>query len=176
MPDWDGNSVASREALGHRISEVIALFETKKSAAEVAGVDPDQLTNYERARSKPPFEVVARLARAQRVGLEWLATGQGPMRLGGAGEQDGPQLPSPLPADEDLMSDLVDGISRIHKEMGGCIDPAELGRLAAREHNIIVASTEDAAERQVGVRMSLERLRRDLTAAATAEAAPRRPT
>jgi len=70
---------SSGEELGRRISQVVALYQTKRKAAEVAEISVDQLSAYEKAKNKAPFEVLTRLARAKGVRLEWLASGEGPM-------------------------------------------------------------------------------------------------
>ncbi|SBV90485.1 putative Phage repressor [uncultured Alphaproteobacteria bacterium] len=46
----------------------------------MAGVSPDQLARYIKGQSSPPFEVLAKLAIAKGVSLDWVATGTGAMR------------------------------------------------------------------------------------------------
>jgi phage repressor protein C with HTH and peptisase S24 domain len=44
-------------------------------------VTPEHLASYIGGRAKPPFELIARVAAARNVSLDWLATGTGPRDL-----------------------------------------------------------------------------------------------
>jgi phage repressor protein C with HTH and peptisase S24 domain len=79
---------ASRLEVGIRLAKLADRFESRKNAAEIAGVSTDQLKLYLDGKSKPPFEVVARLARHKGVTLDWVATGHGPMEGSGQLEDD----------------------------------------------------------------------------------------
>lgn len=70
---------SSRHELGTRIAAVVDLYESRKSAAFVAGVSTDQLARYMRGENEPPLSVAARLAASKGVSLEWMATGSGDM-------------------------------------------------------------------------------------------------
>lgn len=74
----------SLSELGSRIEKVLALYDSRKSAAEQAGISVDQLAAYVQGRNAPAFPVIARLARGRGVRLDWLATGEGEMFAGGA--------------------------------------------------------------------------------------------
>ncbi|MBS0469454.1 MAG: helix-turn-helix domain-containing protein [Proteobacteria bacterium] len=63
---------------GARIRSVLDEFENRNAAAAVAEVTPEHLASYIAGRAKPPFELVARIAAARNVSLDWLATGTGP--------------------------------------------------------------------------------------------------
>jgi hypothetical protein len=73
---------------GERIRSVLDEFDTRAAAAEIADVTPEHLASYIAGRAKPPFELVARLAAARNISLDWLATGDGP-RSGGDAEPEG---------------------------------------------------------------------------------------
>jgi phage repressor protein C with HTH and peptisase S24 domain len=66
-----------RIELGERIRFLLDLFATRSEAAEIAQVTPEHLASYIRGSAKPPFELIARLAAAKGVSLDWLATGDG---------------------------------------------------------------------------------------------------
>lgn len=66
-----------RTELGERIRWLLNLFGSRALAAEIAGVTPEHLASYIAGRAKPPFELVARLAQAKGVSLDWLASGAG---------------------------------------------------------------------------------------------------
>jgi transcriptional regulator with XRE-family HTH domain len=60
---------------------VLDLFENRRTASTVAGISDDMLGAYTRGESKPSFQVLARIARAKGVSLDWLASGEGEMML-----------------------------------------------------------------------------------------------
>ncbi|WP_063812497.1 XRE family transcriptional regulator [Burkholderia cepacia] len=60
-----------------RIDEMCRQIGGRGAAAAVAGVSDDMLRRYIRGDSKPTFEVIAKLARAAGVSLDWVATGDG---------------------------------------------------------------------------------------------------
>lgn len=63
--------------LGERIRWLLDKFGSRAAAAETAGVTPEHLASYIAGRAKPPFELIARLARVQNVSLDWLSSGEG---------------------------------------------------------------------------------------------------
>lgn len=68
------------EAVGARIDEACRLIGDRETAAQAAGVSSVMLRRYIRGGSKATFEVIANLARAAKVSLNWIATGEGEMR------------------------------------------------------------------------------------------------
>jgi len=66
-----------RVELGERIRWLLDQFDNRVEAADVAGVTPEHLASYIAGRAKPPFELIARLAAAKNVSLDWLASGEG---------------------------------------------------------------------------------------------------
>src|SRR5689334_1222064 len=72
--------------LGRRISVLLDRFETRRKAADIALRSTDQLAKYEKGLTEPPFSGIARLCAKAGVRMEWLATGEGEMLVGEAGE------------------------------------------------------------------------------------------
>lgn len=68
-----------RTTFGERLKAVADLFDSRISAAEAAGVVPEQLAKWIKGQAKPPFEAVRRLSGAKAVSLDWLASGEGTM-------------------------------------------------------------------------------------------------
>jgi phage repressor protein C with HTH and peptisase S24 domain len=66
-----------RVDVGDRLAGLLDEFDSRAEAAAVAGVVPDQLARYVRGGAKPPLEVIARLAAAKGVSLDWLWSGEG---------------------------------------------------------------------------------------------------
>lgn len=67
--------------LATRVAAIIDSFSSRKSAAEAAGVSEDVVYDYVKARALPPLPALVNWAKATGFSLDWLATGQGPMRL-----------------------------------------------------------------------------------------------
>ena len=95
-----------RVELGERIRWLLDQFVNRVEAAEVAGVTPEHLASYIAGRAKPPFELVARLAAAKNVSLDWLARGDGPQQVDGE-EPDG-FVAIPIVRDADAEAGLGD--------------------------------------------------------------------
>lgn len=72
--------------IGTRINEVSAIIGGKKEVAKVAGLSESQLHRIVAGDSQPKLEPIVAIARAANISLEWLATGEGPMRPGEVGE------------------------------------------------------------------------------------------
>lgn len=66
--------------IGTRINEVSAIIGGKKEVAKVAGLSESQLHRIVAGDSQPKLEPIVAIARAANISLEWLATGEGPMR------------------------------------------------------------------------------------------------
>jgi len=67
-----------------RIDDVCRLIGGRDAAASAAGVSSVMLRRYIRGESKPTFDVIANLARAANVSLDWVATGDEPMMKSGS--------------------------------------------------------------------------------------------
>ena len=81
----------SLDALAERLRIVADLFPTREAAAAAAGVSNPQLFRYLNGTTKIPLIVAMRLAEAQSVSMDWLATGEGlqpgEIRIGKAANQ-----------------------------------------------------------------------------------------
>lgn len=70
----------SLEELGRRLASLLDLIGGRQKASEIAERSPDQLWKYTKGAVEPPFLPLARLCYAADVRLDWLATGESPMR------------------------------------------------------------------------------------------------
>ncbi len=111
--------------------------------------------------SIPGMDKVIAIAEATGVSIEWLATGKAPMR---AGEHSAAPDDAAKSVDAELMARLTDGISRVYKDLGSRISPADAVRIAAPEYEKILALATDQAERLVMVKLAVENVRRELQA------------
>lgn len=67
--------------IGRRISEAAELLGTRTSAYTVMDVSSAALQRYIKGENEPPFAALARLCVAAGVRMDWLATGEGNMRV-----------------------------------------------------------------------------------------------
>lgn len=95
-----------RVELGERIRWLLDQFDSRAQAAEVAGVTPEHLASYIAGRAKPPFELVARLAAAKDVSLDWIASGEG--------ERNAADAPAPGTASIPFVPDSETPPGRLH--------------------------------------------------------------
>jgi len=65
--------------IGTRISDLSEVIGGRPFAAHVMRVSPATLQRYVSEKNMPPFDVAARLCRAAKARMEWLATGEGEM-------------------------------------------------------------------------------------------------
>lgn len=68
--------------LGTRISAIADLFESRKDAANAAGVSASTLQRWIAGEGSAAFDSVIKLASAKGISLDWIASGEGGMYLG----------------------------------------------------------------------------------------------
>ncbi|GEO81959.1 helix-turn-helix domain-containing protein [Pararhodospirillum oryzae] len=157
------------DSLPDRIRQIIG-GESARSFAMRAGISDSTLRSVLKGTS-PTLDTLIPIARAADVNLEWLATGRGAMRSGQeeaqaptAPAESASGRPAPTLLDEELFARVIDGISKVYKESGARIAPVDLGRLAARIANDIVAVSDGPDDWPGALKMSLHALARDLRA------------
>ncbi len=118
--------------IGTRISEAASKVGTRKSAAIAAGVSSDTLQRYISEGVKPSFEPLVGLARAAGVSLEWLATGEEPLR-NPVHEPPADHQVSESEFDKILekVENAVVIIESALKKRGASMSPEKKGKLAA---------------------------------------------
>jgi hypothetical protein len=128
----------------------------------MAGVSLGQFKRYLSDKSQPPFGVIVSLAAASGADLNWLATGEGPMMAGEAA----PPVPAPAgDLDAHLLGLVIDGLQHLYRQENARLPALEMGRLAGRVYNDLVAAYGSMEERRIGLKLALEMLRRELRAA-----------
>jgi len=83
QPGTGQNEVPSSNVeLGTRIKAICDRLGSRRKAAEIGGVSEDMIYKYIAGSTSPRFDVIARLAQAAGVSLQWFAYGQGQMESG----------------------------------------------------------------------------------------------
>ncbi|OSQ45571.1 hypothetical protein THS27_04395 [Thalassospira sp. MCCC 1A01428] len=121
-------------------------------AADLAKVNRNSWERYENDKTEPkPSALSVLLDRG--INAQWLLTGEGSMMRGDEGVA--PTAPA-APADagrldKKLVGRLTDKIVRTYKDLGMGIAIHEATEMAIDEHNRIVATVDDPADRMVCV-------------------------
>lgn len=133
--------------IGQRIGEVAALLGTRTSAYQVMGVSSAALQRYIKEENVPPFDAVARLCVAAGVSLDWLATGEGPMK----GSEAAPQLGSQVARlDFGTLRAAVEVLDRVLEDVDATTDAAGRAELVVAIYELLEqGSALDAAQRVV---------------------------
>jgi len=159
------------------MATIIASVGGLQGASRIAGVSDEQIARWRDGKSKPNFFGLFALTRQAGYSIEWLATGEGPMRGDEARCQIQTQTQTPAasnappnqtaPLDGRLLGLCFEGVRRTYREVNARIDDRAAGELAARLYADVIASTEGDTDPDVArpaLRMGLRQLRRELKA------------
>jgi len=153
LPKPSGLAAHEQIELGNRIRVLVKAVGTQAEAARVAEVTPRQLSRFMSGQNAPSALPLARLAAKTGISLDWVMSGDGPMTR---------PLSGIRATDPELLGRVVDGIAKVYEDANVRLPDIDLGRIAATEYDVIVASASDASERRLGVKMSIERIRQRL--------------
>jgi len=132
--------------------------QTQPEFALQLGVSKNTIGHYERGERRPEAEVLTRMREVLGVDINWLLTGEGEMRPGGAGA-----APSSSSAgiDADLYGLVTEAVSSAYKECGYT---AALRDIAAEAAKIAADLSEDVSpeDRPAAIRGAIGQLRRRL--------------
>jgi hypothetical protein len=132
-----GNSVPSWTAeVGIRFGRVVALYPTRRAAAQICGKSEDMLSRYEKALSDPPFSVIAFLAIQKGVSLSWIFDGRGSMMA------DAPPAPTTLPIDSALLTLVVAVVEGALVQRGRTLDALQKGEAIATLYELAAEQPE----------------------------------
>lgn len=103
--------------LGERLSSAIQMLGGPFAASRATGVSTDALAKWRTGASSPSFYGVIGLANAARIRLDWISTGEGPMRLA--------EAPASEAVDEALMRDCIVVVEELLEEFGKRLAPED---------------------------------------------------
>lgn len=156
-----------RKEVGTKLSVLAKRIGNRHEAAKVAGVARSTLQLWLIGESDPSFIGIARLCQAADVPIEWLLDG-----ITLPSSTDMPiqftktTMPTSIPpalSNENLMNELVVGITKAYADAKKDISLGEMGQLAARIAAGIWATTATVEERSPALKMALLQLSRDLS-------------
>ncbi|MBW7959861.1 MAG: helix-turn-helix transcriptional regulator [Candidatus Promineofilum sp.] len=143
-----------------RLRYLLTKEKSTSAFARKAGLSQSGLHRIE-VGGEPTLKTLLAIARAAGVSIQWLASGEGPMRptTGAAVQQAAPAEPA---IDKWLFSRVIDGIRRVYKRVGGQLPTVNEVELALDMHNRIAALAEGQEARHGALLMALDQLERDL--------------
>lgn len=164
-----GSPLPSFEAeVGSRLRLVESEFRNREEAAKTAGVAKSTFQRWVEGKADPSFRGLARLAAATGVSLNWLATGEGPMRFDQAAA--GTSMAAPV-IDTKLMGRIAEGVVSVYKAENAGLPPQFLGQRVGQIYAALVIAHADPEDRLIALGQALEQLRQELRAPRTAGSA-----
>ena len=121
--------------------------------AQQASLSRSVIHKYLNGESDPSRIRLIDLAQAGGVRLLWLATGQGPMRVGAVEDQP------TRPLDRDLLMFIAQGVAQVRQDTGTPLDGLDFVRLVAGTYEELCQTYESDQERRIGFRIVQHRLR-----------------
>ncbi|CAK0752058.1 putative HTH cro/C1-type domain-containing protein [Azospirillaceae bacterium] len=161
------NMETTPSSFSSRLRTILDEQKSVLSFARKCEVDDNLLRRY-LAGSEPGLDKVVRIAKAAGVSVQWLTTGEGPMRP--EDESSAPPTsvtpplePAPVPdIDKELMGRLMDAIHRLYKQEGATISMIDLGRLTADKYSEIIQAAQTPQKRIDMIDLIVVQLRKDL--------------
>jgi len=131
------NSVPSwTSEVGIRFGRVVALYPSRRAAAQICGKSEDMLSRYEKALSDAPFAVVAFLAAQKGVSLSWIFDGREPMMEGDVAP------PHILPLNPDLLTLVVVVVEDALAQRGRTLNSSQKGEAIATLYELAIDQPE----------------------------------
>ena len=125
---------SSASELVRRIEAVCNLLGSRVSAAAVAEVSTDQLARYIKGESQPAFATMGRMAAAAGVRLDWIWSGQGPMR------EEGAQASASAGLDLAELAGAIETVEEGLAAAGKAATAAKKAELVAAVYDLFTAS------------------------------------
>ncbi len=147
----------------------LRLMQTRKhlglNAAEMADrvglKDRKSWERYERDESSPKADVLSRLS-SLGFDVNWVLTGEGQMLKGAAAPiSHGSEKPLTT-IDKSLMQQIASAIETVWREENARLPPQLLVLHSTRVYADLMSTYETGGERQIGLKVMLQQLRREL--------------
>ncbi|MGG9999715.1 helix-turn-helix domain-containing protein [Pseudovibrio ascidiaceicola] len=153
---------SSKTKLGQRLIQIRG-EERRVDYCARLGLSASTYGNYEKGDRLPDTDILAIIAEANDINLNWLILGEGPMRLvkpdvvsfGASG------------MDKEFFARVLEVVGRTYKEVGARITERDLARLSMEKYEEYIELAEDPAdneERQALMGLLHKRLKKQLTA------------
>lgn len=107
-----------------RIKVLVEMAGSAEKLAHKSAVSARIIGKYLAGESLPGLEKLIALAEAGGVTVQWLATGEGPMRRGDKAEEEGPGV------DKTLLTQALQLVDEIAEKSGGALNAGQTADLA----------------------------------------------
>jgi len=155
-------NTCSDNAFQSRIETLIQLCGSVAELSRKSHLSRGVISKYQNGESDPSRSRLIALAEAAGVRVEWLATGEGPMRPDGARAAPAPHSQPALNLER--LARIGEAIADLYREENARIYPRQLARLQGETYNDLAETTTSDEEWELGLKITLQRLRRDLRA------------
>ncbi len=158
----------NRKLLGERLRAAISASDlTIDAFANGVGASLSGVRKWLSGAAEPAFSSIAIAAKITKVRLDWLATGEGPMRPGEAAPAPEAAAPAEnITIDPVLFGRCLDAINKLFQELNIKAPSTTLGEEAALIYQDVAASGLASLEEQlVAIRALIAQRRRALLAA-----------
>jgi len=161
------NPVAS--TLGERLRQVRSQLSQDEFATRL-GVHKNTIGKYERGERQPEAEILSRLRSELGVDVNWLLTGEGEMRPGGAVAVPPAHEAASPEIDGDLCGEISEMLLGVYRECGVTVTLRQVVAEATRIAQDISGPDYTDADRPGAIRYAVAQLRRQLLVANTVAA------
>lgn len=145
--------------MAERIRKCAELAGSGDALSRKTAIPRRTLETYLTGATEPKASRLVAIARAADVTVEWLATGEGPMREGGEASA---AAPASAGIDRSLLAAVHKGVAEAHGAGGAAMSAESLADEVARIYDDLVAAYDTPDERRSGLKLALHQLRRDL--------------
>lgn len=108
----------------------------------------------------PKADTLLRISRSSGVSIDWLLTGEAGMRL--EAQPDMAPAGGRVAIDADLYGRVAEAVEAAHKDCGFALSTRQIASLSAEVYQDLVNAGGSRDEMLYGLRVSMERLRREL--------------
>ncbi len=152
-----------------RLRIVLDAEESALAFARKSDVGESLLRRY-LSGSEPGLDKLVRIASAASVRLEWLATGEGPMRAAEMAETLAPAVESatgpdallPMALDHDFGGEVCAAILELYRAENARLSTKQIMAIGFEKYEEIASTAETPEERQSMLKLVLSQLRKDL--------------
>jgi transcriptional regulator with XRE-family HTH domain len=121
------------DAFSDRLREAIDGRSLRSFGAD-CGLSEGALRKYLAEKSEPGMSALVSMARTADVRIEWLATGDGPMR---PGDHDGAPRYSADPLDEEVMGYIIEKTLEVFEKDKRYLKPSDMKKLIFALYNAV---------------------------------------
>jgi len=115
-----------------RLQLIISREKSRSAFAKKCGVAESLLRNYLGGTSLPGMDKLIAMTEAAGVSIDWLATGEGPMRRDQVERAPEPYSEERIGWDPELMTEIIQKFEKALTDRKAYVSPVEKGKMYAK--------------------------------------------